>query len=129
MAITTYYFDFSKKGQDILGTKDVPVIKNDQAIKESVLNLLATNVGERPMIPEYGINLTRFLFEPIDDITADLMSFEIERGLERFEPRINNIEVEVIPNEEELSFSLTISFGIAYSNSVETIEVDFKKIR
>ena len=125
----TYYFDFSKKGVDYLGNQDIPVIKNDQAIKEAVLNLLSTEVGSRPMHPTYGIGLDRYLFEPIDDITADLISFEVQLGLERFEPRINNINVEVIPDEDSLSFSLTVGFDIVYSGSSEVLEIDFKKIR
>ena len=93
----TYYFDFSKKGQDYLGIKDIPVIKNDQAVKEGIINLLSTEVGTRPMHPEYGVDLSRYLFEPIDDITSDLITYNIELALERFEPRVSNVAVTVIP--------------------------------
>jgi len=124
-----FYFDVSKKGQDLLGTKDIPLLKNEQAVKESVLNLLSTEIGSRPMHPDYGINLNRYLFEPIDDITSDLIAYDIQRGLEVYEPRINNVNVEVIPTEEENSYTIYLSFNIVYSNSNETLEIDFQKIR
>jgi len=122
-------FDVSKKGQDVLGTKYMPLLKNEQAVKESVLNLLSTEIGSRPMHPDYGINLNRYLFEPIDDITSDLIAYDIQRGLEVYEPRINNVNVEVIPTEEENSYTIYLSFNIVYSNSNETLEIDFQKIR
>lgn len=124
-----YYFDFSKKGLDILGTKDVPVVTNEQAVKEGVINLLYTEVGTRPLHPDYGLDLNKYLFEPLDDITADLMEYEIKLGLEKFEPRINNVEVTIEPDEENSSFMIYVSFNIVYSGSKESIALDFKKIR
>lgn len=129
MSTTTFYFDFSKKGQDLLGNQDVPIMINDQAIKESIINLLSTEIGSRPMNPTYGVNLDKYLFEPIDEITSDLLSFEISNALDAFESRINNVKVNVTPTEDELSYTIDISFGITYTNGTEVLSIDFKKIR
>lgn len=124
-----YYFDFSKKGQDLLGKRDVPVLKNVQAIKESVINLLSTEVGERPMRPEYGTSLDRFLFEPLDEITADIISYEIEKAIGKFEPRVTNLEIYIEPDYDLETFIINISFDIVYTGGKEVLELDFKKIR
>jgi phage baseplate assembly protein W len=126
---TTYYFDFSKKTVDFFGTKDISVIKNEQAIKEAVINLLSTELGSVPMYPERGVSLNKFLFEPIDEVTSSLMNFEITRAMGAFESRINNIVVDVQPSIDELSLIITISFRVDYNNKNEMIQIDFSKIR
>lgn len=127
--MSIYYYDFSKKGRDLLGNKDVPLITNEQSIKESIINLLSTEPGTRPMDPRYGLNLQRYLFEPLDDITADLLAYDIKMGLESFEPRINNIEVQIEAVEEENTFIIYISFQVKFTSSIEKMEIDFRKIR
>jgi hypothetical protein len=127
--MSIYYYDFSKKGRDLLGSKDVPLITNEQSIKESIINLLSTEPGSRPMDPRYGLNLHRYLFEPLDDITADLLAYDIKMGLEAFEPRINNIEVQIEPVEDENTFIIYISFNVKFTSSIEKMEIDFRKIR
>ncbi len=42
------------------------LISNEEDIKNSLVVLLATRVGERIMQPKYGCNLEVLLFEPID---------------------------------------------------------------
>jgi phage baseplate assembly protein W len=127
--IKTYYFDFSKRGQDLLGTKDILLLKDDQAIKEAVYNLLYTRIGSVPMHPERGINIERFLFEPADDITASLMEYEIEKGLQTFETRISNISVKVIPAYDESGFEVNISFTVNFTSNLITLNLNFSKIR
>ena len=49
--------------------KDINVLKDDNAIKNAVKNLLITNAFERPFQPQLGANLRGLLFEPADAIT------------------------------------------------------------
>ena len=47
-------------------TNDVVVSRDASAIKQAIQNLLLTNKGERLMNPEYGSDIRRYLFEPLD---------------------------------------------------------------
>lgn len=47
-------------------------------IKDSVRQLLLTETGERVMLPNYGCNLRKYLFEPLDDITFESIRRDIE---------------------------------------------------
>ena len=47
-------------------TNDVVVSKDASAIKQAITNILLTNKAERLMMPDYGGNIRRFLFEPLD---------------------------------------------------------------
>jgi phage baseplate assembly protein W len=47
-------------------------------IRSSVKQLLMTETGERVMLPNYGCNLRKYLFEPLDDLIFDSIKREIE---------------------------------------------------
>jgi len=68
--------------------KDIRVDKDEQAIKNSIINIFNTSPGERFLIPEFGINLRQFLFEPVSDDIAQSIGDTIVRGIERWEPRV-----------------------------------------
>ena len=52
-------------------TDDVSVVKNDNAIKQSIKNLVLTNPGEKHFQPNVGSRVFNLLFEPLDAFTAD----------------------------------------------------------
>ena len=47
-------------------------------IKNSVHQLLLTERGERIMLPNYGCNLRKYLFQPLDESTFQSIRREIE---------------------------------------------------
>ena len=47
-------------------------------IKNSVHQLLLTERGERVMLPNYGCNLKKYLFQPLDESTFQSIRREIE---------------------------------------------------
>ena len=73
-----YYYDISKIGKDFTGKKDLSLVINDQAVAESIMNILATEPGEKPMHPTFGCALNRFVFEPVDYVTSINMNRIIE---------------------------------------------------
>jgi len=68
-----YFFDISKLGKDPYGNKDIGIVTNAQAVLESVYNILLTEPGQHPMDPELGTPLSKYLFEPIDYVTAGMI--------------------------------------------------------
>jgi len=53
-------------------TNDVSVKLNDNAIRQSVMNIILTRQGERPFDPRFGVGLHQLLFEnisPLDKAT------------------------------------------------------------
>ena len=124
-----YYFDISKKGIDILNNKDVPVLTDSNAIRESVINLLSTENETFIYDPEKGVDLNKYIFEPIDEFTAAMIKYEINLSLNKYESRIKDLEVSVVPIEEENTYEINITYKEIFSNSEQTIQIDFKKIR
>ena len=69
-------------------TNDIIAIKNEDAIKKSVINLVRTQVDERFFNSLLGTTLGTTLFELIDEESFDFLEDEIEVLLRNFEPRI-----------------------------------------
>jgi phage baseplate assembly protein W len=53
-------------------------------IKNSVEQLLLTERGERVMLPNYGCNLRRYLFQPLDESTFQGIRNEIETSFRNY---------------------------------------------
>ena len=69
-------------------TNDIIAIKNEDAIKKSVINLVRTQINERFFNELLGTTLGTTLFELIDEESFDFLEDEIEVLLRNFEPRI-----------------------------------------
>jgi phage baseplate assembly protein W len=129
MAESIYFFDLSKTGKDPYGNKDAGVVTNAQAVLESVYNILLTEPGQHPMDPEMGTPLSKYLFEPIDYVTASMIEEVVRFSVEKFERRISNIVVNVIPFEEEQDYTINIYFNVNLISEEQQLTVSFSKIR
>jgi len=69
-----------------------------------MLALVLTNQGERVMLPNYGVDLRRFLFEPADTFLVTELRALLDQQLRLWEPRvvIEDIEVTINPDKDEL---------------------------
>ena len=103
-------------------TKDIAVVKNDNAIKQAVKNLIMTAPGEKPFQPLVGSNISQLLFEPMDDFTGDAVKEEVINTINRFEPRVRLANCIVRPDFDRNSFNVTVEYKIVGVPIVETVE-------
>ncbi len=77
-------------------TNDIAKIKNVEAIKRSVKNLIQTNFYERPFQPELGSGVRDMLFENFSPLTTVFLERKIEEVISNYEPRValNSVNVE-----------------------------------
>jgi Bacteriophage baseplate protein W len=73
----------------------IALVRRDQELEESIRLVLGTAPGERPMRPDYGCAIHDYVFAPADATTAGRVAYEVRASLERWEPRIDVIDVEV----------------------------------
>ena len=93
-------------------TNDVVVSKDASAIKQAIVNVLLTNKGERLMNPRYGSDIRRFLFEPLDYGTAFQIKGNIRDTLERFEPRLNVLDIKCKLNFTDNGFDVELQYSL-----------------
>ena len=77
---------------------------------------------EKPFHPEIGSNIRKMLFEPLDPITATIISREIEDVITNFEPRVDLKDVIVQENIDGNGYDVTVEFFLL--NLEEPIIVD-----
>ncbi len=93
-------------------TKDLQVIKNENAIRRSIRNIVQTIPTERFFNPLLGSSIKENLFEFVDYGTASIIEAEIDNSIKNFEPRVENVQIIVTPNPDENSFDVTVVFDI-----------------
>lgn len=65
----------------------------EESIRESIMIILGTAIGERIMRPDFGCALHDLVFSVNDTSTATLAEFYVEEALKKWEPRIEVINV------------------------------------
>lgn len=110
-------------------TKKLTVLKNENAIKRAIRNLILTNKGERFFNPLFGGNITSQLFENFGPITAINMREDITEAIQTYEPRATVLEVEVKKNIDLNSVMINIFFSIDENPQVQELSFNVERIR
>ena len=91
-------------------SKDVYKLTDLQSIKQSLRNLLQTNLGERLFQPEIGINLRALLFENSSDAALALtLQEDVKILIRNYEPRVKVETVRILPDNNSISVSIKYS--------------------
>tara|TARA_R110000737_G_C14603631_1_gene489582 strand:+ start:1647 stop:2114 length:468 start_codon:yes stop_codon:yes gene_type:complete len=53
-------------------------------VRSAVKQLMQTERGERVMLPDFGTNLRRFLFQPLDEITFEQIKEEVATSFNKY---------------------------------------------
>ena len=93
-------------------TKDLPILKNESAIRRSVRNLVETIPTERFFNPLLGSNVRSSLFDFVDYGTASLIKDQVETTISNFEPRVENVFVSVDPFPDSNEFNISVTYDI-----------------
>ena len=119
-------FDISFEKNPVTGS--LVRVTNDEAVRQSVRNIIMTVVGEWPYHPNLGSKIYRLLFDPIDSITSRLIEDAIRSALRR-ETRIDLRLVSVRESYQEDGYDVTIVYSIL--NRTDPVEFKYflKRVR
>ena len=93
-------------------TNDLVTIRDEDAIKRSVKNIIFTILGEKPFEPNFGSVINDSLFDLDTNLNEIRIQDEITSSLNRFEPRINNIIVTVSVAPDTNEMNCTVQYDI-----------------
>ena len=93
-------------------TKDIPVLTNERAIARSVRNLVETIPTERFFNPLIGTDVRESLFDHFTRTTTYVIEDQIRETINNFEPRVTNVNVEVIGKPDDNEMEIKILFDI-----------------
>jgi phage baseplate assembly protein W len=93
-------------------TKDLMILKDERAITRSIRNLVETIPTERFFNSTIGSNVRSSLFDFVDFGTASVVQSQIEVAISNYEPRVDNVKVDVLPSPDTNEFEVTVIFDI-----------------
>ena len=94
-------------------TKDLTVLRNENAIKRSVRNIVQTIPTERIFNSILGSDVRDLLFDNYVDFgTASAIEDQIKIAIQNFEPRVDNLQVNVNPKPDDNEFEVNVLFDI-----------------
>ena len=93
-------------------TNDVVVIRDEDAIKRSVKNIIFTILGEKPFEPNFGSVINESLFDLSTNLSEIRVQDEIRTSLLNYEPRISNISVTVLVAPDTNEMNCTVQYEI-----------------
>jgi len=106
------YSDFKKSLEVSPLSLDLTVNKDEDAVKEAIINLLLTDRGERLMQPAIGGNLRAMLFENITPGVLVMIEDQVRTTIDLYEPRAEIIDVLVTSNIDDNVVKIQVHFYI-----------------
>ena len=105
-------------------TNDVVTIRDEDAIKRSVKNIIFTILGEKPFEPDFGSVMNQSLFDLNTNLSEIRVSDEIKASLDNYEPRINNIDVSVSILADSNEMNCTVQYDtVGIPAPTQTVDV------
>jgi phage baseplate assembly protein W len=124
-----YFSDFLNNFDSHPINNSLAKVSNENSVKQSIRNLILTNLGERLFQPTIGSNIIHALFEHNDVITAENINSFVKSTINQNEPRATLLSVKVFPNQDYYSFNVNIIFSLINSNVPIQLNVILKRVR
>jgi len=110
-------------------TGDVARVTNEEAVKQSIRNLILTNLGERPFQPNIGSNIRAAMFGPSSLFSEMDVGRAIQDCIEYCEPRaqIIDLRVQSLPDSNEMRVFMIVR--LVNSTIQFPLEIPLKRVR
>ena len=93
-------------------TNDLPILMNERAIVRSVRNIVETIPTEKFFDSLFGTDVRDSLFENFTTSTVTILEDQIRTSILNYEPRVENIHVEVDGKPDLNALEIVIFFDI-----------------
>src|SRR5919197_1875740 len=104
----------------------VALSRDERDVEEAIAVVIGTAPGERPMRPEFGCGIHDYVFEAIDAYTIGRLDHEVRLALQRWEPRIDVLDVAVDTSDAALGrLLIEITHRLRETNDVRNLVYPF----
>lgn len=121
--IESVYSDFHKDLTTNPFSKDLALKTDEEAVKESLKNIILIDRGEKLFQPSFGGNIRAMLFELNSPATIKLIQEQIKSTINNYEPRAQLIDVEVYSLIDDNKVAIKIIYALR--NREEPLQVEF----
>ena len=106
------------------GRRRLETVDGAAAVRQAILLLLSTRPGERVMRPDYGCALHHLAFASNDETTAALAIHYVRRALERWEPRVDVLELDATPDPERGALTIRLVYQVRVTQRTDQLSFD-----
>lgn len=110
-------------------SKDISRKYDENAIKQSIKNIILTKNYERPFHSDIGSQVMSLLFEPITPMLAATMKKTIVNTIAAYEPRVNLLDVSVLLSPDNNGVYVTITFMIVNTSTPVSVDLFLERTR
>lgn len=101
---------------------DLALSHGDDSVRDAIAVILGTAPGERPMRPEFGCGVHDLVFENVDALTIGRVEREVRVALDRWEPRIQVLDVRVeVEGARSSELRIEVDYLLRATNDVRNL--------
>lgn len=106
---------------------DIGILRDEDAIKQALKNLILTNFYEKYYRKNYGGNVKRYLFQNIFALEKEVIKLNLLDAIAEYEPRVTDVFVEVLTSEQVLTFN--IFYTVKSISDRQQLNITLERIR
>lgn len=110
-------------------TKDLYLKTDEEAVKTALKHLIQTRNFERPFHPEIGTQIHSLMFENFSSAVKIAMQRTIQESIEKFEPRVRLIDVDIQESDDKNDLVVNILFTLKNTDTPITITTLLSRVR
>src|SRR5262249_11155154 len=111
---------------DVDRRKGLGMSPYEESIEESILIILGTALGEGALRPDFGCAIHDLIFAPNNSNTHGLIIYHVKEALMKWEPRIQNVTVDVETDKDALSrLYVKVEYQVIATNNVYNLVYPF----
>lgn len=113
----------NSRNNNIVSGNDLVVATDIEAIKNSIRNIL---FQRRHLSPAVGVNLRKYIGQPISEMRAQSIGEEIERAIVLYEPRVKVDKIIVRYNIDQMTYFIEMRLDLVnFSESLTILNAAF----
>lgn len=97
------------------------VYTTKEQLKYNIINYMLTDLGERPMNPNFGMGLRSRLFESITAITAEELKQSIQTQIEANFPTVQIQQLDIVGKPDINSIIIQFSYFVKTSKETDSV--------
>lgn len=102
-----------------------PTFTTQEAVKANLINWFLTNQGERPLNPEFGGNLRKYVFQQIENNTLEFLKEDIQSQLGTHFPSVVVVSLDVLGREDNNIIDVVLKYRVQNTSISDTLNITF----
>lgn len=98
-------------------------IRDVELVKLDLLNHIFTRRGERVMMPGFGTRIPDLAFEPLDNVTLNILEEDL-RTVFAFDPRVQLLSLVIAPSFDTNTVTAAARLLYIELNAVDTLDLN-----